>query len=414
MPRFSYIAKDGSGKKITGNEDGASQEEIINRLQSRGLIILFVESTVYKSDINSESAAENLKSIARRQHLRITANDLSLFCRQLATLLGAGITILEALVIISKQVSSRRFYHVLLGLKKWMEEGLSMHEAMEKNKTVFSQLWINLVESGEASGNLAVVLTRLASYLERNARFRSKILSALIYPVILVFVGVVALLFLTLKIIPTFAELFSGFKMELPFITRMLIGTSSFIRHYLLLMVIIVAIIFFIIKKYMGTMEGRKQFETLVFRLPLFGDFLRDIIVEKFSSEMSTLIESGVPILYALEISERSVGNITVSDIIREIKEQVKQGRSLSLPMARSGFFEPMVVQMVGIGEEVGDLSGMFKKINEFYQEVVETFLTRFTSMFEPLMLIVVGAVIGVMVVGMFMPIFQLSRIGMN
>ncbi len=413
MARFLYIARDKRGGKITGVEERASQDELIAWLQAKGLVVIKIELESKRFQVKSKRQPSKLRLLKRR-HRRITANDLSLFCRQLATLLGAGITISEALAIISRQVSSQRFSDAISELKKNMEGGLSLHESMAKNRSVFSPMWINLVESGEASGNLSVVLSRLASYLERNAQFRSKIISALIYPALLMVVGLGALIFLTVKIIPSFASLFSGFNMQLPFLTRVLIGTSDIMRRYLFLLIIAIIAVVFFIRRYIRRPIGRRRYENFLFSLPVFGDFFRNVIVERFSAEMSTLIESGVPILYALEISERSVDNSVMAEIIHDIKEDVRKGHSLSQPMEKSGFFELMIVQMVRVGEEIGDLSGMFKKINSFYEEYVETFLTRFTSLFEPIMVVFIGAVIGIMVVGMFLPIFQISQIGIR
>jgi len=282
---------------------------------------------------------------------------------------------------------------------------------MAKHPAVFSELWVNLVESGEASGNLAMVLTRLATYLERNAAFRRKIISAMIYPAMLMLAGLAALFFLTLRIIPTFADLFAGFNVTLPLLTRMLIGISAFLRKYMLMIIGIIILAFFAFRRFIKTKEGRRAYERFLFRLPIFGEFFRALVVERFSSEMSTLVESGVPILYSLEISEHSVGNLVMADVIRRVKEDVREGKPLSRPLEQSGFFEPMVVQMVNIGEEIGELSQMFKKINAFYQEYAETFLVRFISLFEPIMLVFMGVVIGIMVVGMFLPIFQISQI---
>jgi type IV pilus assembly protein PilC len=413
MPRFFYIAKDKKGQKITAVEESISRDELIASLQVRGLVVIKVEPESKRFDAKFKLQPSESRFF-KRGHFRITSTDLTLFCRQLATLLGAGVTILDALVIISKQVSSRRFYNVINELKKNMEAGLSFHEAMAKSRGVFSSLWINLVESGEASGNLSVILSRLANYLERNAQFRSKIVSALIYPAMLMTVGLGALLFLTVKIIPSFARLFASFNMQLPFLTRVLIGASELIRQYLFFLIIAVIVAVLLIRRYISRPAGRRRYENFLFRLPIFGEFFRNVVVERFSSEMSTLIESGVPILYALEISERSVNNLVMADIIRNVKEEVRKGHPLSEPMEKSGFFELMIVQMVRVGEEIGDLSGMFKKVNSFYVEYVETFLNRFTAMFEPIMLIFIGAVIGIMVIGMFLPIFQISRIGIR
>jgi type IV pilus assembly protein PilC len=410
MPRFLYIARDKMGKKITGAEETTSPEELIGRLQAKELLVInvFPEPKEAKVSPGSELGFEVR---FKYRHARITAQDTVLFCRQLATLLGAGVTILQSLKVIAKQVSSKRLYNVLRSMTEGMESGLSLHEAMARHPRVFSELWVNLVESGEASGNLAVVLSRLANYLERNAEFKRKIISSLMYPAILMVVGLGALLFLTIKIIPTFENLFAGFNLKLPLLTRILIQISKILRKYFLLMILTIVIVFILFRQYIKKKEGRKRFESFLFKLPLFGEFLRALVTEKFSSGMATLVESGVPILYALEISERSVGNLVVADIIRKIKEEVREGKTLSQPLEKSGFFEPLVVQMVAIGEEIGELSPMLKRINSFYEEYVDTFLTRFTSMFEPIMLVFIGAIVGIMVAGMFLPIFQIAQI---
>lgn len=408
MPKFFFIARDKFGQKVTGSEEGAHQDEIISRLQQRDLIVISVN--LADPATGAASGSRLHVSAKVRRHSGVGAADLVVFCRQLATLLGAGVSILKCLEIISEQVPSVKLAKVLKSLQKNMEVGLSLHEAMAKHPSVFSDLWVNLVESGEASGNLAVVLSRLAAYLERNEAFKKKIISALIYPAILMFAGFGALIFLTVKIIPTFAALFGSFNATLPTLTIWLINFSNFVRQFGLHLLIAGAIGFFIFRAYIKTKDGRRKFEAFKFKLPVFGEFFRAVVVERFSSEMSTLIESGVPILYSLEIAERSVNNMLMAEVIHKVKEDVRDGKPLSVPLAQSGFFEPMVVQMITIGEEIGELSQMLKRINTFYQEYVETFLTRFTSMFEPIMLVFIGLVIGMMVVGMFLPIFQLSQ----
>jgi type IV pilus assembly protein PilC len=299
-----------------------------------------------------------------------------------------------------------------MDLTKNMEAGLSFHEAMAVHPKIFSDLWINLVESGEASGNLAIVLSRLAAYLEKAMEFKRKIISALIYPAILTVAGIGALLFLSIKIIPTFAEIFKSFNITLPFLTQLLVGVSAFLRKFMFLLVLSIAGIVFAFRKYIGTKPGRRSFENFKFKMPVFGEFFLALNIERFSSEMSTLLESGVPILYSLEISERSVDNLIMADIIRKIKEDVREGKPLRDSLERSSFFEPMVIQMVSIGEEIGELPQMFKRINSFYQEYCDMFLGRFVAMFEPFVLVFIGGIIGVMVIGMFLPIFKIANIG--
>ncbi|MDP2927558.1 MAG: type II secretion system F family protein [Candidatus Omnitrophota bacterium] len=410
MPKFYYIARNRAGVKETGVEEALTQEDAVVKVQAKGLVVVNVipegsESLGYSSTDNS------VKVKFKPKHGRITSEDLMLFCRQLSTLIGAGVTILMSLEIISKQVASRKLYDVSMDLKKNMEAGLSFHEALAAHPKIFSDLWINLVESGEASGNLAVVLSRLAAYLEKEAEFRNKVISALVYPAILTLVGFGALLFLSLKIIPSFAEIFKSFDISLPWLTQMLISVSNFLRKNFIVLFLLSGAVIFIFQKYIQTKPGRLNFEKFQFKLPVFGEFFLAFNIEKFSSEMSTLLESGVPILYALEISGRSVNNLIMADIISKIKDDVREGKPMRDSLEHSGFFEPMVIQMVSIGEEIGELPQMFKRINSFYQEYCNTFLARFISMFEPFVLIFIGGVIGVMVVGMFLPIFELAKI---
>ena len=411
MLKFYYIARNNLGVKETGVEEGLNQEEVVSKIQSRGLIVISVISEDANAS-NSGAINASVKIKFKQKRDRITGADLTLFCRQLSTLLGAGVTILKSLDIISKQVVSKKFYAVILSLQKNMEAGLSFHEAMARYPKVFSDLWVNLVESGEASGNLAVVLSRLAAYLERAAEFKSKIISALIYPAILLSAGLGALFLMAVKIVPTFAEVFKGFNITLPLLTRILLMVSDFLRFNMIAIFLVIGGAIFAFKKYLNTNVGRRNFESFQFKMPIFGEFFMALNVERFSSEMSTLLESGVPILYSLEISERSVGNLIMADVIRKIKDDVREGKSLREPLEKSAFFDPMFIQMVSIGEEIGELPQMFKKINTFYEEYCGTFLTRFIAMFEPFILLFIGGLIGIMVIGIFLPIFEIAKIG--
>ena len=412
MPKFFYIIRNRAGKKDSGVEEAATQEEAVSRLQARDLILINIIPEQKETPASAASSKAILKKKPKIRHHRITSDDLVVFCRQLATLLGAGVTILKSLDIIYQQVSSRKFCVVIDDLRRNMEAGLTFHAAMAKHPQIFSELWVNLVDSGEASGNLAMVLGRLASYLERSAAFKKKVISALMYPGILMAAGTGALLFLTFKIIPTFANLFKNFNIALPLLTQVLVFISSFLRQNIIFILVGGFFLVWGLRSYIKTKPGRRNFERLQFRLPVLGEFFRALVVERFSSSMSTLIESGVPILYSLEITEHSVGNSIMAEVVNRVKDQVRDGKPLSQPLEASGFFEPMVVQMVRVGEEIGELPDMFKKINFFYQEYVETFLTRFTALFEPIMLLFMGGIIGIMIRGMFVPIFQIAQIG--
>jgi len=410
MPRFYYIARNRAGVKETGVEESPTEEDAVTKIQAKGLIVVNVIPE--GSELFGGSSTHNsIKIKFKPKHGRVTGQDLMLFCRQLSTLIGAGVTILMSLDIISKQVASKKLYGVSIDLKKSMETGLSFHEALALYPKIFSDLWINLVESGEASGNLAVVLSRLAAYLEKEAAFKSKVISALVYPAILTFAGSGALLFMSLKIIPSFAEIFKSFNITLPLLTQILVNMSSFLRKNIILIFLLGGAGIFILRSYIKTKPGRLNLEKFQYRLPVFGEFFLAFNIEKFSSEMATLLESGVPILYSLEISGRSVNNLIMAEVIRKIKDDVREGKPMRDSLERSGFFEPMVIQMVSIGEEIGELPQMFKRINSFYQDYCDTFLGRFIAMFEPLVLIFLGGAIGLMVIGMFLPIFELSKI---
>ncbi|MFA6217207.1 MAG: type II secretion system F family protein [Candidatus Omnitrophota bacterium] len=406
MPKYIYTCRDRTGKKVEGIEEAGSHDELISRLQEKEWIIINISL-----DSNLATADTTSKSSSRRKHFSYTSEDLVLFCRQLATLLGAGVTILRSLEIISQQVTSVKLYNVIKALQHDMEAGLSFHEAMARHSAIFSELWVNLVESGEASGSLAMVLARLAGYLERNEAFKRKIVSALVYPVILLIACVSALMFLSMKIIPQFASLFKGFNIQLPLITQILITVSAAIKDYFVVTLFAGIFGVYLLRIYLSTHNGRKVFENFLFHLPQVGEFFKVLVVERFTSEMSTLVESGVPILFSLEIAEHSVNNITLGEIIHKIKDEVREGKPLSVPIEKSGFFDPMTVQMIAIGEEVGELSSMLKKLNVFYQDYVDTFLTRVTAMFEPILLMVIGVGAGFIIIGMFMPIFQISQI---
>ena len=403
MPHFLYVAIDSSGKRVSNVEEAFGQEELVSRLQSQGMTVVKVTSY----SIISPSR----KYKHRFAHHGVKAEDLVLFARQLATMLGAGVSLLKSLEVILRQIASSSFYVIVAGVKRDIESGHTFRDALAKHPRIFSELWLNLVETGEASGNLPTVLDRLAHYLEMSAAFKRKIISALIYPVILVVVAFGAITFFLLKIVPTFVDLFASFDAPLPLLTRLMIQFSEMLRHGFIYIFMSGVVLWWFFKQYTRTAKGKRNYDKFLFKLPVFGEFFQFMVVERFTSEMSTLVESGVPLLYALEVSERSIGNTVMQSIIHDIKESVRAGRSLSEPMDKSNFFAPMVVQMVAIGEEIGELPKMFKRVAAFYEDYLETFVTRFTTIFEPVMLVFMGVVIGTLVISIFLPIFSIATL---
>jgi type IV pilus assembly protein PilC len=409
MPKFSYIGRKPTGEKEAGVIEGASQDEVVFQLQKSGLILTsIIPFDVGKAEIKKQ-AQETKTRKSQFTHSGIKPEDLVVFARQLALLLGAGVSLLRSLDIISKQVDSRKMFVIVSQVRQDMEGGRTLKDSLAKYPEIFNALWINLIETGEASGNLPMVLDKLAFYLEADVAFIRKIISALMYPGILMFVSVSAVFFFVLKIVPTFANILKNFGVELPLATRVVIGISDFLLHKFYILVAIIVFVVFLYKSFSKKPPFDRIIEEVRFKTPIFGEFLRFMQLERFATTMSILVESGVPILYALEISERSAGCLKMAEAIHYIKKSVREGRSMALPMEKSEFFTPMVTQMVAIGEEIGELANMLKRISKYYQEYVETFVTRLATIFEPLMIVFIGIIIGAMVISIFLPIFSMA-----
>lgn len=410
MKKFEFSARDQTGKSVTGSEEAESADILINRLQLRGLLVTHI--SLQPEPAASLRPATQSGGERKFRRYRIKEDDLITFGRQLATAIGAGVSLLKSLSIIHRQVASRRFYEIINAITHDVESGLSFRDALVKHPDLFSSLWVNMVEAGEASGSLPIVLERLVAYLEARAAFKRKLVSALLYPLILLIVALAAITVFLCFIIPKFALIFESFNKELPLPTLILVNVSNLLtKNFFLIFVGIGAIIFLFIK-YFKTRAGKLHLDNFVLNAPALREFFRLAWIEKFCSGMATLLESGVPILFALEISERSSENAKVQEIIRRIKDDVREGKPMVMPMEESGFFPPMITQMVNIGEEIGELDKMFQKIAHFYSELLETRITRLTTLFEPVMIVFMGILIGGMVVAMFLPIFDIANIG--
>jgi type IV pilus assembly protein PilC len=401
MPFFRYVARDRSGKLIDEVTETTNEEDLVNNLQARDLLVISVGPT---REVKSKKEVDR-----RKYHRAVKPHDLIMFSRELATLVGAGVTLIKSLDILCKQIESQTLLRAVEQIKKDIEGGYTFQNALKKHDKIFSSFWINLVETGEASGHLPSSLDQVAVYLEENADLKKKIMSALLYPVILVVVATGAIAVFLLKIIPIFSEIFKGFNVELPVLTQIVINISNIVRKYFFLVTGILIALFFVIKKYISTEKGRWQFDDITLKLPVVGQLMQEISTERFASGLATLIKSGVPILHALEITEKTAGNKVMEKALREVKTAVKEGKGMGQTMQGSNLFSPLVVQMVLVGEEIGELGKMLDRISVFYKERVNTFISRLTTMFEPIVLVFMGIVVGVLVVAMFMPIFSMS-----
>lgn len=399
---------------MNATAEAYDKSSLIQQLQGQGLFIIsieedFTQAGVKKPDLSGAKASNVPKAFT---HRNIRLADLIMFARQMCTMLEAGVTLLKSLEVIAGQIESEKFYKVMMQITEDVERGRALSEALAEHPKVFNQFWVSLVEVGEASGSLPLVLSKLAFYLEQQAAFRSTITSAVMYPMILFFICIGAVAFFALFVGPRFESVFNSMNVELPLITRVLLNSFRFIKEKFFLLLVGMAVSIFLFQKWTQTPPGRLQSEKFIFSLPVIGNIYKLIVVERFTSQMAILVDTGVPILHALDISQRLVNNIICSRVIGDVKESVRQGELLVAPMERSRFFPSMCIQMITVGEETGELGKMLKHVANFYQNEVETFMKRFGTLIEPFMLVFMGVVIGVIVLAMFLPMFNIAQLG--
>jgi type IV pilus assembly protein PilC len=401
VTNFKYAAKDRDGKNVTGILDAVDRNAAIGMLRKRDLVIISLDES--RSGFNLSAVFKSKK--------RIKLEDLVIFSRQLATMVDAGIPLVSALDILGEQIENKTFSACIIEIRNEVEAGSSLSEALARHKSVFSQLFVNMVKAGESSGMLDEILDRLALYLEKTNSLQRKIKSALVYPAVVSSMALAITLVLLLKVIPVFKGIFAGFGAQLPRPTMILIMISDTLQKYFLICASIIIAIGFAVARYVRTEKGKLQFDTLLLHLPVFGILFTKVAVSKFTRTLSTLIRSGVPILSALEIVGKTSGNALVEHAIDNVRANVREGESVAEPLARSKIFPPMVTRMVAVGEQTGELEKMLSKIADFYDEQVDAAVTALTSMMEPFIIAFLGIVIGSIVICMFLPIFKITSI---
>ncbi|MCD6228698.1 MAG: type II secretion system F family protein [Candidatus Omnitrophica bacterium] len=407
MPLYYYIAKTPKGKTVKDIEEFPSREDLIRRLKEQDFFIISVRK------IEKEKEPSLFRFFTKkRKHKGVRLVDLVFFARNLSTTLSAGMPLLRSLEIISSQVESIKLSQTLREIVEDIRKGLSLSEAIKKHGNVFSSLWRGITEVGETSGNLPLVLERLADYLERRLDFERKIKSSLIYPAILLTAAFIAMGVFFKVVMPRFSSIFDEFKIQLPKTTVFLLNLSKFVdRNFLLLLGIFILVILIVwnIRKYPFF---KRKLDGLILELPLISHTFILAYLERFSSTMYILLDSGVPIVYTLEITARSIGNSILERDIQKMKENVKKGRSLSSELANNKFIPPLVSEITRIGEEAGNLSEMLKKISTYYQKELASRIERMIALFEPVVILIMGLIIGFIVISLFLPLFKLSTMG--
>lgn len=402
MPKFKYIVKDKDGKTISGAIEAGDRSEVINILRQKELFIVSVTEPFIKSSLLTAPIAFKK---------RIKTDDLVIFSRQLATMVDAGIPLVGALDILGDQIDNKTFAAVIKQVHKDVEAGASLSDAMSRHKSAFSGLFVNMVRAGESSGTLDVILDRLATYEEKSSALQKKISSALVYPSVVSSMALGITLLLLLKVIPVFKDIFSGFGAALPTPTLVMIAISDFLQKYFLIAVAAIAVIIFLVNRYASTDKGKFRFDSFLLRMPVFGPLMTKVAISKFTRTLSTLIKSGVPILAALEIVAKTAGNKAVEMAIDKVRMNVREGENIADPLGKSKIFPPMVVRMVAVGEQAGELEKMLSKIADFYDEQVDAAVSALTSMMEPFIIAFLGIVIGSIVICMFLPIFKITSV---
>lgn len=342
---------------------------------------------------------------------KVKARDLSVFTRQFATMIDAGLPIVQCLDILSQQTESKALRNTVRTIKQDVEGGATLAEALSRHPKVFDNLYVNMVQAGETGGVLNAILNRISMFIEKANKLKKKVKGAMIYPCSIIFVAVVVVAILLIFVIPVFAELYGSMGKALPAPTQITINISNWFRAYFLYMVFALVGIIVAIRAYYATDNGRMNIDRLFLRLPVVGDLLRKVAVARFSQNMAILLSSGVPILDGLAITARTAGNKVIEKAIMDSRVSISQGRTVSEPLRESQIFPPMVCQMVAVGEQTGGLDTMLKKVAELYEDEVDDAVANLTALMEPMIMVFLGVILGGLVISMYLPIFQLGSV---
>lgn len=402
MAQFRYTARNTQGRTIEGVVEAPVQKLAMEKLRSQRMTVMTVSEM---------KAGPSLLNKMNPFKPGVKSKDLVIFSRQLATLVSAGVPIVQGLNILIEQIQSPVFQKIMTAVRSDIESGITIAEAMRKHPKAFTELYVSMIKAGETGGVLDAILERLSAYLEAAEELKGKVKGAMVYPIVISGVASAVTLFLLVAVIPTFKTVFASFGSELPFPTQILLAISDFLRHNFLFLLAVPIGGFIGLKKWHGTDTGKRVIDGQTIRLPVFGDILKKVAVAKFTRTLGTLIKSGVPILQALDTVAKTAGNRVVEEAILKARESIREGEKIADPLKQSGIFPAMVIQMISVGEETGNLETMLTKIADFYDQEVDTAIKAMTSLIEPVIICVMGLVIGAIVICMFLPIFQMSSL---
>ncbi len=398
MPIYVWKGINSYGEKRKGELEAADEAAAKSQLRR-----LRIDDPTIK-----EKPKDVFENIALFQP-KVTGKDIVVFTRQLSTMIDAGLPLVQCLQILAKQQSNSTFRKVLLTIQSDVETGTTLADSMRKHPKVFDNLYSNMIEAGELGGILDTILSRLAAFKEKAMALQKKIKGAMTYPVICLAISLLILVVILVFVIPVFVEMFESMDSALPAITQLVVDMSDFVKGNFIYIAIVCAIIAFIYKKIYNTEKGRLMMDAFFLRAPIVGMLIRKVAVAKFTRTLSTMLQSGVPILDALQVVAKTSGNTVIERSVFRVKDAISEGRPIAEPLEETGVFPNMVVQMINVGESVGALDTMLEKIADFYDEEVDQAVENLTAMIEPLMMVFLGGMIGGLVVAMYLPIFQMA-----
>lgn len=402
MPVYEYKGVTAQGKKISGVQDGEGLKSVRAKLKRDGIVVLEIQE------------GGMLRKAGRSREIkfgrgRVSLGDLANSTRQLATLLSSGLPLMEALSVLVEQEESQALKSALSSVRDAVREGASLAESLKADPKIFSPLFVNMVSAGEASGTLEITLARLADFLDDQVKFRGKFAAALAYPALMTVIGVGVLFFLFSFVLPRVVGMFEDMQQQLPFMTIALLWLVRVISSGWWVILIVFGASFYYLRRYFSTPAGKVQLDERMLRLPVFGNLIKMIAVSRFTRTLGTLLHSGVPTLAALDIVQSVVGNSVLAAAIHRARENVREGESIADPLRRSGLFPPVVIQMVAVGEKSGELEKMLLKISDSFERSVDTRITALMSLLEPVIILVMGLVVGFIVIAIMLPILQMS-----
>jgi type IV pilus assembly protein PilC len=398
MASFVFVAREtASGREIRSSVEAATEQAAIAALLNRNLVVVNIQEKIGKK--------------GRTAGGKVALQDQVIFTRQLATMIDAGLAMVQSLQALGEQTTNKAMRDVIRDVTSRVEAGDSFSEALQKHPKVFNRLYVSMVSAGEKGGLLAEILSRLATYLENTARLRKKVKSAMMYPTMVTLVAIAITMFLLIKVIPVFGEIYSGFGAKLPGPTQFLINLSNIVKRFFLPIVLAGAGVVWGWLYFIKTKPGRKFWDSRRIRLPIFGSIAHKICLARFTRTLASLIRSGVPILEVLQIVSQTVGNVIMENAIKSASTDIERGEGIAVALAKHPIFPNMVIRMITAGEQTGKIDNMLERVSDFLDEEIETTLSGLTSLIEPILICFLGVVVGGMVICMFLPIFKMSEI---